>query len=139
MTRRQFGRIDSRRVLPHPGAVLTLLRHFLCLVLAFGLVGNGAALAAPCNLMPASQSAAMAGMPDCAMGMMKSDPAPKHKDDGKPGCIMMVGCTPTLTMKEPFASSSMLHASAPTGFWPVTPVYSGRDIAPELDPPTRLG
>lgn len=118
--------------------MLKLLRHLLCLGILFGLAGNGVALAAPCILMTHSQPAAMADMPDCDMAQS----SPTHHENGKdkaPGCLAMAACTAVLAMKEPAAPAAVALRSPAADFWPASTTLTGRDVAPEPEPPAFLG
>jgi hypothetical protein len=118
--------------------VLKLLRHLLCLGLLLGLAGNGIAIAAPCILMTQDQAAAMADMPDCAMG--QADQQNQRHEKGKaPGCMATVACPAMLAMKEPSASTSPYTRAAAVYFWPTSTELRGRKVAPEPEPPTILG
>lgn len=132
------SRIDSRHAAAHQDFVLKLFRHFLCLGILLGLVGNGVAVAAPCILMTHSRPAAMADMPDCAMLQPGSR---SHENDRRkaPGCLAMTACTAILAMKEPTAPAADLHRATSVGFWPIAAVLAGRDVAPEPQPPTFPG
>ncbi|WP_375398909.1 hypothetical protein [uncultured Sphingomonas sp.] len=127
--------------------MLKLLRHLLLVGVLFGLAGNGVAVAAPCILMVPGQPAAMADMPDCAMGTNCPDcdaklaKSGKSKGDKAPpaGCMLMTGCSVAMAMKDisPVAASSV--AVAAPRFWMVAAPLASRAIAPEPEPPTLLG
>jgi hypothetical protein len=118
--------------------VLKLLRHLLCLGLLLGLAGNGIAIAAPCILMTQDQAAAMADMPDCAMG--QADQQNQRQEKGKaPGCMATVAFPAMLAMKEPSASTSPHARAAAVYFRPTSTELRGRKVAPEPEPPTILG
>lgn len=117
--------------------MLKLLRHLLCLGLLLGLAGNGIAVAAPCILMTQNQAAAMADMPDC--DMTQSDTQRHHDEKSKaPGCMATAACA-ALAMKEPAAATTPSSPTTNANFWPALVRLSGRDVAPEPQPPTLLG
>ena len=117
-----------------------LFRHFLLLGVIFGLIGQGVAFAAtPCAQMQRDQSAAMAGMPDCAMGENKTDNKTAPCKDMTPGCLAMTGCAALAAVDAPLVvvmSPPRLFAVAA---WPTTATLHGRDEAPIPEPPTILG
>lgn len=118
--------------------MLKLLRHLLCLGLLLGLAGNGIAVAAPCILMTESQPAAMADMPDCAMG--QADQQNHQNEKGKaPGCMATVACAAMLAMKEAAAATNPHDRTTAVHFWPASTELTGRNDAPEPEPPTLLG
>lgn len=141
-SRSELTRIMLRRI---KNPVLKLLHHLLCLGILLGVAGNGVAVAAPCILMAQSQPAAMADMPDCAMGASCPDCGARVADHGKtgkeqaPGCMTMAGCTAMLAMKEPAAPVADRRQTAATVFWPAAAILAGHDTAPEPEPPTFLG
>ncbi|GAC1581927.1 MAG: hypothetical protein NVS3B5_16150 [Sphingomicrobium sp.] len=125
-----------------------LFRHLLLLGVILGLVGQGVALASPpCAMMQMQQVsmkvAPMAGMPDCAMGQHKADPKPNGGSipckDMTPGCLAMAGCAALVAVDSvtPTIESPILVAQLE--LWPATTVLIGREVAPELDPPSLLG
>jgi hypothetical protein len=144
MARDQLTRAMPSRI---PHRVLKLLRHLLCLGILFGLAGNGVAMAAPCLFMAKSEPMAMAAMPGCEMGAScpgcasKSDNGKTDKGDKgmKPGCMLMAGCTTLMAMKEPAGASAASRAAPISGYWPVAANLTGREVAPEPEPPTHLG
>lgn len=118
--------------------MLKLLRQLLCLGLLLGLAGNGIAVAAPCILMTQDQPAAMADMPDCDMA--RPSKPDHHNEKGKaPGCMAAISCAAMLAMKEPAPASTAHARSTVTHFWPASARLSGRDVAPDPEPPTLLG
>ncbi|OYY77077.1 MAG: hypothetical protein B7Y43_12630 [Sphingomonas sp. 28-62-20] len=117
----------------------TLIRHFLLLAVVIGLAGQGVAHAsAPCDAMMKAQASPMAGMTDCdAMAGAGKNKAPCK--DMTAGCFAMAGCSTVAaidTHPDLFVSP-MPMTIAPT--WPATPVLTGREIAPDPDPPSLLG
>jgi hypothetical protein len=112
-----------------------LARHLLLLAVIFGLAGQGMARAStPCHEM--AQATTMTDMPDCT-GMRD---APKGKapcKDMSLGCFAMAGCSAVVAIDaQPIiarAAATLVSAS-----WPATPVLTGRDTAPEPDPPSFL-
>lgn len=118
--------------------MLKLLRQLLCLTLLLGLAGNGVAVAAPCIMMTQGQPAAMAAMPDCDMVQPSSKGHESDKGNA-PGCMAMAACAAVLAMKEPTAPTASQHRATAAGFWPTTAVLTGRDTAPDPEPPTLLG
>lgn len=137
-------RIDSLTLRTHQVPVLKLLRHLLCLGLLFGLAGNGVAIAAPCIFMTQSQPAAMVDMPDCQMAERctdcgtERDTGNKSDKDKAPGCMAMTACAAMLAMKVP-AAAAPLRQTAVAHFWSAAARLTGRDVAPEPEPPTLLG
>lgn len=120
--------------------MLRLLRHLLCVWIVLGLAGNGVAMAAPCSFMTPSHASAMASMPDCDMPMPScSDCASKTNKTGKSGCMMMLGCTVSLSLKDPTSVGVAPLAAPHSEFWPVTAVLAGRNVVPEPEPPSLLG
>ena len=121
-----------------------LLRHFLLLGVILGLAGQGVAFAAsPCAVMQMEQAPAhaapMAGMSDCDMAQHKTKKGSTPCKDMTLGCLAMAGCaalvavdTLTLTIE------AQLHAAS-LDLWPAASVLIGREVAPELDPPSLLG
>ena len=121
-----------------------LFRHFLLLGVILGLAGQSMALAAtPCAMMQMEQVSAkiapLAGMSDCAMGQHKTDKGSAPCKDMTPGCLAMAGCAAlvavdslTLTSQAPLLVASLDH-------WSTTSVLTGRNVAPEPDPPSLVG
>ena len=126
-----------------------LFRYFLLLGVILGLAGQGMAFAAtPCAVMQMEQvpakAAPMAGMSDCDMGQHKTDPI-KSNGDSTPckdmtlGCLAMAGCAALVAVDSltPTINAPLLVASL--DLWPAASVLNGRNVAPELDPPSLLG
>ena len=126
-----------------------LFRHFLLLGVILGLAGQGVAFAAtPCAVMQMEQASAkatpMAGMSDCAMGQHKADP---HKSNGGStpckditlGCLAMAGCAALVAVNSLTPTIEALPLAASFDLWPAASVLSGRNVPPELDPPSLLG
>jgi hypothetical protein len=121
-----------------------LFRHLLLLGVILGLAGQGVAFAStPCAVMQMEQASAntapMLGMPDCAMGLHNTDKGSTPCKDMTPGCLAMAGCAALVAMDSltPTIKASLLVARL--DLWPATPVLNGREVAPELDPPSLLG
>lgn len=111
---------------------LTLVRYLLCLVILFGLAGNGAAVAAPCLLMTQDQVASSSAMPDCKMpaGCMDcaAKPAKSNGDSKAPkgsGCMAMASCSAVLGVKAPHAPATAPPVSVALAFWPAAPILTG--------------
>ena len=113
----------------------TLARHLLLLGVIFGLAGQGLVRAStPCHEMAQTEASVMADMPDCAS--MRD--APKGKapcKDMSLGCFAMAGCSAVVAIDaQPIiarVAEKLVLAS-----WPATPVLTGRDTAPDPDPPS---
>jgi hypothetical protein len=121
-----------------------LLRHILLLGVILGLAGQGVAFAStPCAMMQAEQASSMsgpmAGMPDCAMGQHTSDKGSTPCKNMTAGCLAMAGCTALVAVDSltPIMQAPLLLANL--DLWPATSVVRGREVAPELDPPSFLG
>lgn len=117
----------------------SLTRHLLLLWVVVGLAGQGVASAStPCQEMAKSAAASMDGMTDCdAMRDAGKGKAPCK--DMTAGCFTMAGCSAVVAidMGSEVVASTMPLLFAAT--WPATPVLTGRDIAPDPDPPSLLG
>lgn len=115
------------------------LRHLMLLTVIFGLAGQGVARAStPCQEMVKSAATSMAGMSDCdAMHDAGKGKAPCK--DMSLGCFAMAGCSAAVAIdtQAQVVASPMPQLFAAT--WPATPVLTGRDIAPDPDPPSLLG
>lgn len=113
----------------------TFVRHLLLFGVIFGLAGQGVARAsAPCAPMAQAQGGSMADMPDCMAGKGKVP-----CKEMTPGCLAMAGCAAAVVLEEPpflIGAPVALYFAAS---WPMTPVLTGRDIAPDPDPPSLLG
>ena len=116
----------------------TLARQLLLLGVIFGLAGQGVARAStPCAEM-AQTPTAMADMPDCA-AMRDAGKSKVPCKDMSPGCFAMVGCAAVVAID---AQPLVVVSTLPLLFaatWPATPVLTGRNIAPDPDPPSLLG
>jgi hypothetical protein len=117
----------------------TLIRHLLLLAVVVGLAGQGVARAStPCQEMVQAQASAMADMPDCA-AMRDAGKGKAPCKDMSPGCFAMAGCA---AMSALDVQPQLVAAPLPVLFsatWPATSVLTGRDIAPDPDPPSLLG
>ena len=132
-----------------------LFRHILLLAVILGLAGQGVAFASsPCAMMQKEQVSAqagpmagappMAGMSDCAMSQHQTDP---HKSNGgstpckdmTPGCFAMAGCAALVAVDSLTPTIEALLLVARLALWPATAVLTGRNVPPELDPPSLLG
>lgn len=116
-----------------------LTRHFFLLAVVFSLAGQGVAQAStPCEAMTQARVSAMADMPACdAMRDVGKGKAPCK--DMTAACFAMAGCTAVIAID---AQSHTLQSTIPlflAATWPATPVLTGRDIAPDPDPPSLLG
>ena len=120
-----------------------LLRHFLMIAVVLGLAGQGVAFAAtPCAVMQSEQvakPAQMAGMSNCDMSQHKSDKSSAPCHDMTAGCLAMAGCaalvavdSPTLVIQAPRVIAGLVP-------WATTSSLDGRNVEPELDPPSLLG
>jgi hypothetical protein len=131
--------IDICIVPAHPVVMLKVFaRHLLMIAVIFGLAGQGVACAStPCEEMAPTHATAMADMPDCA-GMRD---APKGKapcKDMSLGCFAMAGCSAIVAIDaQPIIARTAGKLVLPN--WPATPVLTGRDTAPDPDPPSFLG
>ncbi len=117
----------------------TLIRHLLLLTVVIGLAGQGFARAStPCQEMVKSAATSMAGMPDCnAMRDAGKGKAPCK--DMSLGCFAMAGCAAVAAID---TQANVVASPMPLTFaatWPATPELTGRDIAPDPDPPSLLG
>ena len=114
-----------------------LARHLFLLGVIIGLAGQGVARAStPCHEMAQIQATAMAKMPDCA-GMRD---APKGKapcKDMSLGCFAMAGCSAVVAIDAQPIIARVAEKLVLTS-WPPTPVLTGRDTAPDPDPPSFL-
>ena len=114
-----------------------LARHLFLLGVIIGLAGQGVARAStPCHEMAQIQATAMAKMPDCA-GMRD---APKGKapcKDMSLGCFAMAGCAAVVAIDAQPIIARIAEKLVLAG-WPATPVLTGRDTAPDPDPPSFL-
>ena len=116
----------------------TLIRHLLLLTVVVGLAGQGVARAStPCQEMVKSAATSMAGMPDCdAMRDAGKGKAPCKGMSA--GCFAMAGCAViAIDTQSDVVATQMPLLFAAT--WPATPVLTGRNIAPDPDPPSLLG
>ena len=119
--------------------VKTLIRHLLMLTVVVGLAGQGVARAStPCDEMVKSAATTMAGMPDCD-AMRDAGKGKVPCKDMSLGCYAVAGSAAVVaidTQPNGFASPvpSLISAT-----WPATPVLTGREIAPDPDPPSLLG
>lgn len=121
-----------------------LLRQLLLLGVILGLAGQGVAFAAPhCPLMQVEQSKAMAGpmagMPDCDLAQHKTGKCSDNGKDMMPGCLAMAGCAALVAVDSLTPTVDAPMRAATVDLWPATPVLLGRSIAPDPDPPSRLG
>ena len=126
-----------------------LFRQLLLLGVILGLVGQGVAFTStPCAVMQMEQasakSAPMAGMSDCGMGQHKIvshkvDKGSTPCKDMTPGCLAMAGCTALVAVDSLTPTVKAPLLAAPVELWSTTSVLSGREVAPELDPPSLLG
>lgn len=125
-----------------------LFRHLLLIGVILGLAGQGAAFAAqPCAAMQAQQETAMAApmaapmaaMADCAMEQETPDKAPPPCKDMTPACRAMAGCASLAAFEVPSIAAPAPTRQAGVALWPAPPVLIGRSIAPDPDPPSRLG
>jgi hypothetical protein len=105
----------------------------------FGLLGQQtAAAAASIPVVAAAPAAAMST--DC-MEMMGQHPA---KPEKKPctgltlDCIAAMGCALPL-MRDPAQPVGRVPTASTQGFWPISTVLVGHDLAPEPHPPSILG
>ena len=117
----------------------TLARRLLLFGVIFGLAGQSVARAStPCQEMTQTRTTAMADMPDCAaMRDVGKGKAPCK--DMSPGCFAMAGCTAVVAIDvQPLVVATTLPLLF-AATWPATPVLTGRDIAPDPDPPSLLG
>jgi hypothetical protein len=117
----------------------TLTRQFLLLAVVLGLAGQGVARAStPCEAMMQVQASTVADMLPCdAMRDAGKGKAPCK--DMTPGCFAMAGCSAVIVID---GQSHIIRSPMPLLFaatWPATPVLTGRDIAPDPDPPSLLG
>ena len=115
-----------------------LARHLLLIAVIFGLAGQGVARAStPCDEMAPTHATEMVDMPDCA-GMRD---APKGKapcKDMSLCCFAIAGCSAIVAFDaQPIISRTAGKLVLPN--WPATPVLTGRDTAPDPDPPSFLG
>ena len=120
-----------------------LLRHFLLIVVMFGLAGQGVAFAAtPCALMQSEQAAKsvpMAGMSDCDMSQNQTDKSSAPCQDMTAGCLAMSGCAALVAVDSLTSVIQAPRVVADLNSWPTTSSLDGRNVAPELDPPSFLG
>lgn len=121
-----------------------LLRHLLLLGVILGLAGQGVAFAStPCAVMQMEQvsakAAPMAGMSDCAMGQHKADKGSTPCKEMTPGCLAMAGCAALVAVDSLTPTIKVPLLVARLDLWPTTSVLTGRNVAPELDPPSLLG
>lgn len=121
-----------------------LARYVLLLGVVVGLSTQGVASAStPCSTMPSTQVGAMAGMPDCAaMAEMDNGKAPAKEAPAKempPGCMAMAGCVAVVAFEVPIFAVEAPPPVVGTAILSSIRVFSGRDIAPEPEPPTLLG
>ena len=121
-----------------------LFRHLLLLGVVLGLVGQGVAFAAtPCALMQMQRSTAigapMAGMPDCEMGQHKTGKGSTPCKDMMPGCLSMAGCAALMAVDTLASAIQAPPLAANRDPLSATPVLIGREVAPDPDPPSRLG
>ncbi len=115
------------------------IRHLLFLTVIIGLAGQGVARAStPCQEMVKTAATSMDGMADCnAMRDAGKGKAPCK--DMTAGCFAMAGCSAVADFG---TNSDVVASPMPPRFaatWPTTPVLTGRDIAPDPDPPSLLG
>lgn len=116
--------------------VLPLL---LLLGALFGLLGQQTAAAAAS--VPVAAAAPAAAMSADCMEMMSQHPA---KPEKKPctgltlECIAAMGCALPLT-RDPAQPVGRVPVASTQGFWPISPVLVGHDLAPEPHPPSILG
>lgn len=130
-------------------AMKFLFRHLLLLGVILGLTGQGVAFAStPCAAMQMGQVSAtpapMAGMSDCAMGRHKANPIKSNGGstpckDMMPDCLAMAGCAALVAVSTMTSPMNGPIDVARIDVWPETSVLSGRNVAPELDPPSLLG
>ena len=115
----------------------TLARHLLLLGVIFGLAGQGLVRAStPCHEMAQTEASVMADMPDCAS--MRD--APKGKapcKDMSLGCFAMAGCSAVVAIDAQPIIARVAEKLVLTS-WPPTPVLTGRDTAPDPEPPSFL-
>lgn len=120
-----------------------LLRHFLMIAVILGLAGQGVAFAAtPCAVMQSEQtakSAQMAGMSDCDINQHKSDKSSAPCQDMTAGCLAMAGCAALVAVDNLTSVIQAPRVVAGLEPWPTTSSLDGRDVPPELDPPSLLG
>ena len=121
-----------------------LLRHLLLLGVILGFAGQSVALvSSPCSEMQKEQASTlagpMAGMPDCAMGQGRSDKDSVPCKDMKFGCFAMAGCASLAALDAPSIAVHAPITLAVAALWPATPILTGRNIAPDPDPPSHLG
>ena len=131
-------RIDIRNVPAHPVSMLkALARHLLLLGVILGLAGQGLARAStPCDEMAPAPAMAMADMPDCA-GMRDGPKGKAPCKDMSLGCFAMAGCSAIVAIDaQPIIARTAAKLVLPN--WPATPVLTGRDTAPDPDPPSFL-
>ena len=121
-----------------------LFRRFLLLGVILGLVGQGVAFAAtPCAVMQMEQATAkaapIAGKSDCDMGQHKTDKGSAPCKEMTLGCLAMAGCAALIAVDTltPTLQASLHIANL--DLWPAASVLNGRNVAPELDPPSLLG
>lgn len=114
-----------------------LVRHLVLIGVVIGLAGQGVARAStPCQEMERTQATAMADMPDCAA--MRDAGKGKAPCKGMSlGCFAMAGCAAAVAIDaQPLIAriaEKLVLAS-----WPATPVLTGRDTAPDPDPPSFI-
>lgn len=135
---------DIKPLQAHFAAVKFLLRQFLMIWVILGLAGQGAAFAAaPCAAMQAEQasakSAPMPGMSDCDMSQHKADNGSAPCKDMTLGCLSMAGCAALAAIDSTTPITQAPRVVAGLDPWPTTPSLYGRNVAPELDPPSLLG
>jgi hypothetical protein len=117
----------------------TLTRHFFLLAVILGLAGQGVAQAStPCEAMVQARVSTMADMPACD-AMLEAGKGKAPCKDMSTACFAMAGCTAVIAID---AQSHIMRSTIPlflAATWPATPVLTGRDIAPDPDPPSLLG
>jgi len=115
------------------------IRHLLLLAIVASFVGQGVARAStPCAAMSESRVSAIAGMSNCDA----AHDAEKSKIPCKnmtAGCLAMTGCSYVAAFDP---QHGLVMSPMPSVFrapWPDVSVLTGRDIAPDPDPPSLLG
>ncbi len=122
--------------------VSALVRQFALLIALFGLVGQGAAFAAPpCEFMAKAemaQSSDMGSMDDCMKGAHKTDDGSQPCKGMTPGCMAMAGCVSLLAFNSASVAISWPAFAAQNVIALPNPPLRGRSVPPDLRPPTTL-
>lgn len=114
-----------------------ITRHLLLLAVIFGLASQGVARASPpCHEMAQTHATNIVDKPDCA-GMRGAGKGKGPCKDMSLGCFAMAGCSAVVAI-DALPVIARLSAKLVMASWPATPELTGRDTAPDPDPPSLL-